>query len=172
MSATAILYLAAAMATPPPTECPLRPSAELTALAYDEFDTATTAHGWRTLLNRGCVDAAVATLAAYRAANSTTMSKEQKYELSFHIGQALAMAGRDAESIPHFEAATRPGVTAEWSAYVDATVGFIRKDRARLNDAAARYEKLAGPGSLRLQIIRGFLACFGKAYQEAMHCGM
>lgn len=154
-----------------PRACPATPAAELVALPYDSFDTSDAGAAWRTLLNRGCVDMAVATLEAYRATNRGRMTPEQMSELSFHIGQTLAFAAREKEAIPHFEAATNSALTAEWIAYVDATIGFLRKDRAKLQTALARYEKLA-PGSMRLGIIRGFVACFDRPYKEAAHCAM
>ena len=151
--------------------CPTMPAAALTELPYGRFDTAPGQASWRTLLNRGCIDMAVATLDAYRAANQARMTPEQRSELSFHIGQTLAFATREKESIPHFEAAINPTSTPEWVAYVNATIGFVRKDRARLDAALAHYEKLA-PGSMRLAIIRGLAACFDRPNTEAAHCAM
>lgn len=142
------------------------------AKPYDEFDTASGELAWRSLLNRGCVDSAVATLKAYRQANAARMSGEQREELTFHIGQALVMSARDAESVPYFESASGDASTAEWSAYVAAHLGFARKDRALVERSLAAYEKLAKPGSVRLTFIRGFLKCLDKPYMEAAHCAM
>ena len=151
--------------------CPAVPAEALMALPYDAFDTGDGPAAWRSLLERGCVDVAVATLSAYRDANRPRMTRDQSGELSFHIGQTLAFSGRDAESVPHFEAAAPAGSTAEWAAYVDATAGFARKDRARVERALTAYAKIA-PGSMRLAVIQGFLRCFDKPYKEAVHCGM
>ena len=163
------LFLIAASADP---TCPTAINPALLAKPYVQFDTAPGDLAWRTLLNRGCVDSAVATLKAYGQANGAQMSDEQRQELTFHMGQALAMAAREEESIPHFEAASGPTSSAEWSAYVAAHLGFARKDRALLAQSLAAYEKLARPGSMRLTVIRGLLKCLDKPYMEAAHCGM
>jgi hypothetical protein len=169
--AASLLASSPSAAAVPPAPCPTVPAAELMALPYDKFDTGDGPSAWRNLLDRACVDAAVATLVAYREANARRMTSEQKDELSFHIGQTLAFSGRDSESIPHFEASAGPDSTAEWRAYVDATAGFLRKDRDRVERALATYSNVA-PGSMRLGVIRGFLKCFDKPYMEAVHCGM
>lgn len=164
------LILAAAVAAASP--CPTAPGTDLLSLSYDAFDTSSTEHAWRSLLGQGCVDSAVATLTAYRHANAAHMTAEQRNELTFHIGQALAMAGREKESIEHFKKSAAAGSTPEWSAYVAANLGFVRKDRAQVEQALAAYEKIANPGSMRLGVIRGFLRCLDKSYMEAAHCGM
>ena len=169
MSALSVALMVAAVT---PGNCPASPSPGLIALQYDRFDTASGDLAWRTLLNRGCVDSAVATLKAYRLTNEERMSEEQRYELTFHIGQALAMSARDPEAVPYFEAASGPASTAEWSAYVAAHLGFAQKDRALVERSLAAYEKLARPGSMRLTVIRGFLMCLDKPYMQAAHCGM
>ena len=164
---SAILAAAIAAASP----CPTAPAADLLALHYDAFDTSPAERAWRSLLGRSCVDTAVGTLTAYRAANASRLTAEQRDELTFHIGQALAMSGREKESIEHFMAAAGAGSTAEWSAYVAANLGFVRKDRAQVEQALAAYEKIAKPDSMRLGFIRGFLRCLDKPYMEAAHCG-
>ena len=163
------LFLVAAAADP---SCPAAVDPALLAMPYAQFDTASGDRAWRTLLNRGCVDSAVATLKTYRQANAERMAGEQKQELAFHMGQALAMAEREAESIPYFETASGPDSTPEWSAYVDAHLGFARKDRALIEQSLAAYEKLAKPGSMRLTVIRGFRKCLDKPYMQAAHCEM
>jgi hypothetical protein len=170
-----VLALAAAFvpgAAESPKVCPREPAAELVSLPYDAFDRGDGATAWRTLLNRNCVDAAVATLKAYQHANQARMTPEQCDEISFHMGQALAMSGRDADSIPYFERATRPSSSTEWRAYVFAHLAFARKDRGQLERALAEYEKAASPTSMRVSVIRGFLKCIDKPYMEAAHCSM
>lgn len=152
--------------------CPSDPDRSLLSLHYEAFDTSTTEMAWRALLNRGCVDAAVATLKAYQTANARRMTTEQKEESNFHVGQALAMSGREPESAPYFAASAGPTSTPLWSAYVEATLGFVRKDRQQLGRALSAYEMGAAPNSMRLRIIRGLLRCFYRPYRDAMHCGM
>ena len=169
MLSLGVLAINAALAV---AGCPSELDRALLRQGYDVFDTSTGKFAWRTLLNQGCVDSAVATLKAYRTANESRLTTEQKYELSFHIGQALAMAGREPESAQYFEAAISPESDALWAAYVRATLGFVRKDRALLEKALAVYETSAPPESMRLLVIRGLLRCFDRPYMDAMHCGM
>jgi hypothetical protein len=142
------------------------------SLAYEQFDTGSGQDAWRTLLGSNCVDVAVATLKAYEQANLGRMSAEQRDEINFHMGQALAMSGRESESIPHFERASTSSSPAEWKAYVAANLAFVRKDRPALEQALTDYGKMSSPTSTRLGFIRGFLKCIDKPYMEAAHCGM
>jgi len=153
-----------------PAVCPSGPAKDQLRLNYSAFDTNAGPPAWRSLLARGCTDTAVATLIAYRDANRSRMTRTQLGEINFHMGQALAMSGRDAEAIPHFLQSAKLGGSAEWTAYVAANLAFVRKDRAALGKALGDYEKLAEPGSLRLAFIRGFLRCIDKPYMEAAHC--
>ena len=163
------LLIAAATAGIP---CPAAPADSLLKLRYDAFDTDAREYSWRNLLARGCTDIAVATLVAFRDANAVTMTCEQLGEINFHMGQALAMSGRDRESVPHFERSATFGGSAEWIAYVAAHLAYVRKDRAALQRALAEYEKTVKPGSMRLTVIRGFVRCIDKPYMEAAHCAM
>ncbi len=135
-------------------------------LDYDAFDAA----GWRELLARGCTDQAVAQLEAYRTENSARLRPDQILEMHFHAGQALAMSGHDQAGIPHFEEAR--GGEAEWSASVDATLAFLRRDAAALAAARARYAQAPGASSMRLAFIDGFIACPDQPYVRAVHCAM
>ena len=89
--------------------------------------------------------------------------------MSFHSGQALALAGREADSIPYFEQALAIEVSAEWRAYVEATLAFLRHDSQALEQARDRYRSIA-PGSMRLGFIGGMLACPDEPYARAVHC--
>jgi hypothetical protein len=165
-----ILILLTAQAASP--SCPGQPAKDLMTLDYEAFDTNGSQAAWRSLLARGCTDSAIATLIAYRHANQPRMTRDQLGEINFHMGQALAMSGRDPESIPHFERSAQLGGSAEWTAYVAANLAFVKKDKAALARALADYERLVKPGSMRLAVIRGFARCIDKPYMEAAHCAM
>nr|QQZ50988.1 hypothetical protein JKL49_07195 [Phenylobacterium glaciei] len=111
----------------------------------------------------------MALLSRYGAANAGRLSGEQRRELAFHIGQTLAFAGRKAQAIPAFEQADAPEATAEWRAYVAATLAFLRADPVALKAARARYAAVA-PGSMRLKMIDGFIACPQADYMTAAFC--
>ena len=162
----AVLLAAATGCSVPPSETTLQET-----LAYDEFDGRSGAYGWRTLNEAGCTDAALALLAAYAAANQGRLTLEQRLELAFHSGQALAFAGRDREAIPYFEQAGSADSTPEWQAYVAATLAFLKHDARALAEARKSYAEIA-PGSMRLGVIDGFIACPDLPYAKAAHCGM
>jgi len=141
------------------------------ALPYETFDSYAAPYGWRPLLTAGCTDSAVNLLAAYSSANQETLTLAQRLELQFHIGQALAMSGRERESIQYFERATDPGATEEWRTYVEATLAFLRHDPGELAAALRTYAAIE-PDSMRLKIIDGMAACPSEPYAEAIHCRM
>ena len=132
------------------------------ALDYVSFDARRDRYGWRTLNASGCTDEAVALLTRYASANDARLSAEARRELTFHAGQALAFAGRDAESIAHFERAQDA---------VAATLAFLRRGDAALAAARSAYAAAAGD-SMRLRIIDGFIACPDASYRVAAHCRM
>jgi hypothetical protein len=157
-----------------PTSCDVPPSEaqRQTTLTYEAFDGAPEPYGWRSLNSRGCVDAAVALLEAYRAANGSKLTAEERRDMPFHIGQAYAFNGRDRDAAPWFDKADSAEAPEEWRAYVAAHVAFFRHDRAGLEKARARYAAAAKPGSMRLKVIDGMLRCPDKGYMEAAHCAM
>ena len=71
----------------------------------------------------------------------------------------------------YFERATNAAASPEWRAYVAATLAFLQHDASAL--AASRAVYAAGaPGSKRLSIIDGFIACPHEPYARAVHCKM
>ena len=141
-------------------------------LTYSEFDGRAGRAGWRQLIARGCADEAVTLLQRYRAVNHDRFTAAQRQEVAFHIGQAYALAGRDAEALLAFELALGADLTAEWRSYVEATLAFLRRDRAALARARAAYAAAPGADPMRLKVIEGFLACPDRPYMEAAHCAM
>lgn len=146
--------------------CPAAIDQAQLQLDYDAFDAA----GWRELIPRGCGEAAVAQLDAYRNANTRRLTPEQLRELHFHTGQALAMTGHDAQSISHFELAR--GGDPEWSAYVEATLAFLCRDGVALDAARAQYAATMNASPMRLAVIAGFMECSDQSYVLAVHCGL
>lgn len=148
--------------------CPASVDRAQLHLDYDAFDAA----GWRDLLSGGCTDSALALLSAYRDANAGRLQAAQTREINFHMGQSLALSGRDSESIAHFEHARGGEASEEWSAYVEATLAFLRRDKAALAAQRERYAAAPGADPRRLSFIDGFVACPTQPYVEAVHCGM
>lgn len=107
----------------------------LLALDRLEFDQDMSG-GWRPLAAKpGCALAAADLLRDYRQAHA-----DEDGMLYWHEGQMRANAGRYEEAIPLLEHARKPPGTpdkAGWNPYVDATVAFLRRDRAALERARA-----------------------------------
>jgi len=165
-----MLSIALMLLIPPGCEAPASATAQM-ALSYDQFDTRAGEDGWRSLNGRGCTDTALALLQRYADANQARLSPAQRHEIAFHAGQALAMAGRNAEAIPHLERADGADADPAWRAYVAATLAFLRRDAAGL--AAARTALAShAPGSSRLSFVDGFIACPTTSYMQAAHCAL
>ena len=167
------MWVAAALLMASASSCdvPAKETGVQLGLEYDAFDGLSGPYAWRSLLNAGCADAAVSLLAAYSKANTPTLTQDQALELRFHMGQTLAMAGREKEAIPHLEQAAAPDAPNEWRTYVGATLAFLRHDLAALAAARAAYATIA-PNSMRLRIIDGMVACPKEPYAKAVHCRM
>lgn len=168
-----MLLVSAILIATAPTTCaiPSNALADQLALSYEQFDVADGPTAWRQLNSKGCTDAAVQLLNSYDLANAPKLRPEQRGELAFHRGQALAFAARNAEAIPHFEQSLHFGGSEEWTTYVTATLAFLRRDRAELRRARTRYAAIA-PGSMRDKVLDGLEACPTKPYMAAVHCAM
>src|SRR5450432_2505818 len=147
--AIALLAAAASMCAVPSSEGVVQQ-----ALPYAAFDSRGGPFGWRALAATGCTDAAISLLAQYSEANRSRLAAAEEREIAFHIGQSLAMAGREQESIAPFERALDSEAPLEWATYVRATLAFLRRDAVALQAARESYASLA-PGSARLRIIVG-----------------
>ena len=167
------MSLIVALAVAAASTCTVPASEEVAqrALPYAAFDGRAGPFGWRALAAAGCTDSAVSLLAQYAEANRSRLAPAQRRELAFHTGQALAMAGREQEAIAPLELAVDSDAPAEWATYVKATLAFLRRDGAALQAARASYAELA-PGSMRLRIIDGLVACPTEPYMKAAHCRM
>lgn len=141
----------------------------LLSATYDDFDQSMSSESnWRVIMNAGCYETAVSIIDAYLKKNSRSLSDENKRNLNFHAGQVLAFGGFDAKSAPYFERA-RGGSDAEWNAYVDATLAFIRNDKSEFEKALDRYIEVA-LNSPRREVLNSLLACFGQPYSTASMC--
>jgi hypothetical protein len=148
--------------------------------------------GWRAIASiPGCELAAADLLAAYQAKHPHSNSI-----LAWHEGQMRASAGQYERAIPLLESARKPADQdlAGWNYYVDASVAFLRHDKARLLDARRRlaavpFPEKSGmpplkdgiielptqPGQpnlkmrwpMNIDVVDGLIACFDKPYSEA-----
>ena len=176
---TLLLTLAVQAAAPPPAAsdpCQVDRAA-LLALAPEAFDQDLSG-GWRALSERpGCTGVAADLIRDYRAAIEGRLSN-----LYWHEGQLRAAIGQYPAAIRLMESSRRPADQAAWNLYVDATVAFLRGDRAALRAARVRLAALPRPPGFEeyvlpngfhvawppnLVVIDGLLRCFGRPYGEA-----
>lgn len=164
--------------------------ARLMALDQQHFDQDTKG-GWRAVAHRsGCMSIAADLIRDYRQAHHS-----QSSTLYWHEAQLRANAGDYKQAIPLMEQSREPKKKdfIGWNDYVDATIAFLRKDRAALADARAKLaavhvkpgsgfppakngfvEVRFGNGMLRkvrwpfnLDVVDGLIHCFDKSYKVA-----
>jgi hypothetical protein len=152
--------------------------AALLALDMAKFDQDLDG-GWRVVAKRnGCLNAAADLIRDYHAALS-----EKSFLLYWHEGQARAINGDYAAAEPLFEMSyNTQNDTIGWNLYVDATLAFIRRDKAALTKAWFALANLPPPANVQLDqngnspadswppnldVVEDLLACFDQQYTEA-----
>lgn len=168
-------------------DCPA-PSAAMLALPLHDFDQ--TDAGWRSLATPGCEAVAADAIARYRVDNAAGLVAKDTGTLDWHEGQMRASAGQTEAAIAIFESRLETS-HASFRPYHEATIAFLRRDRAGLEaaqtwllalpepeeftSAKARYEAtypdlppLVWP--MNADIVAGLLACFDRPYREAYAC--
>jgi hypothetical protein len=160
--------------------------AAMLALSYDRFDQDA-AEGWRPLADRpGCELAAAEVLAAYRTDNAAAITEVQRRSLLWHEGQLRAFSGQTAFAIDLMDLSRAGDPFVENVLYAQATIAFLRHDRAALLKARAGLAALPRPPSFEadaaqarerygltvtwppnLAVVDKLVACFGKSYVEA-----
>ena len=162
------------------TACPYDEEAFL-ALGIDSFDQNRD-KGWRRLASRSeCRAEAANLIEVYRRYVESRLTS-----LYWHEGQLRAELGQTELAISALEKARHVNNLDGWNYYVDATVAFLRQQKpallkARANLAAVpvpkNYKSIGLDGKLitgrpqgwpyNLDVVDGFINCFGKAYSEA-----
>jgi len=116
--------------------------ARLLALDEQQFDQDQSG-GWRTLADTpGCNLAAADLLRDYRQAHHNEAGI-----LYWHEGQLRAFSGQSEQAIVLMNKSHKPAAQdrAGWNQYVDATIAFLRKDRAALDKANAALAAVVPP---------------------------
>jgi hypothetical protein len=175
IAASVVLSASMSMRMPTPVPaaspaCAIEDSRRRAILAanYDAFDqSAEGAASWRSVMNDGCYETAASLILGYVDRNRARLSAEELRTLEFHAGQVFALAGDDAKAAPHFEKSL--GGSREWRAYVEATLAFVRHDRAAFDQARRTYDRVV-PKSPRRRVLAGLASCFGEPYFRAMMC--
>jgi hypothetical protein len=160
--------------------------AAMLALDYDHFDQDS-AEGWRPLADRpGCELAAAEVLAAYRNDNAAHIDDGQRRLLLWHEGQLRAFDGQTAFAIDLIDLSRAGEPFAENALYAEATIAFLRHDRATLLKARGKLAALPMPAAFEadaakarsgyglvvtwppnLAVVDGLIACFDRPYQQA-----
>jgi len=172
-----------------PTDCHVD-RARLLALDEQRFDQDM-AGGWRELASRpGCNLAAADLVRDYRQAQ-----RNEAGLLVWHEAQLRAFGGQALAAATLMERARKPADAdrAGWNPYVDATVAFLRRDRAAFDKARAvlaavpvpvgkdippvvnGFMEIDGPDGQKRQmrwppnidVVDGLRHCFDKSYEEA-----
>lgn len=184
----ALLFVLAGCASAPSPEDPCYHDRDaLLALDYDAFDNDPDG-GWRPLANEaGCEDAAADLIEAFRVERATT--PRQTMGLVHHEAQLRAAAGETRRAVSLLRTLLPlTDDTPEMQAYHRAEIAFLQGDRAGLEAARDDLATLppppgweAGVAAFRetypdypapvwpvnLDVVDGFLNCFGKPYGEA-----
>ncbi|RYF48491.1 MAG: hypothetical protein EOO38_09985 [Cytophagaceae bacterium] len=173
----------------PPKSCEYD-RGRLLALDENQFDQDM-AGGWRALASTpGCALVAADLLRDYRETHYKNSGI-----LFWHEAQVRADAGQYSEAIALMKRAYKPveADKAGWNLYVDATIAFLRRDRAALEQAKLKLAAVQPPvgadippvingymeadfadGSKRkirwpinIDVVEGLENCFDKLYVEA-----
>lgn len=160
----------------------------LLALDVRTFDK-TRGAGWRLVGNRrGCEAAAADLIRDYRLANAGKLVEgpvDDLRGLLRHESQLRAAAGQEEAAVRLREHARYGGDRPD-QLYDDATIAFLKKDRAKLQAARAELAGLPKPAWFEaaaasataqhgltvtwppnLDVVDGLIACFDRPYAEA-----
>jgi hypothetical protein len=176
------MWLGIALAIAPAISCQVDARAEM-RLDERHFDQDMEG-GWRALDSRGCKREAADLIRSYRLAKPRADDRM----LLWHEGQLRAGLGQTREAIKLFSRARMPVSKDDdgWNLYVRGTIAFLQKDRRTLLLARGALaalprprtpetmtingEVVAIPWPPNLNVLDGFLKCFGQPYDVAYRC--
>ena len=166
----------------------------LMAMPVDAFDSQP--QGWRSVAHQqGCELTAADVIAEYRTANAGTLVNGPPQDiasLNWHEGQLRASNGQTDRAAALMDN-SRVTFSAADALYAQATLAFLRRDRAALQSARDELAALPKPpgfdeGAARfraqfgqtitwpsnLDFVDAFLRCYDRPYQEAYdrRCGL
>lgn len=157
--------------------------AQMLSLNQRDFDQDPN-KGWRPLYQKpGCRSAAADLIRAYIDANG-----EEGIMMTFHEGLMRAMDGDIQPAIVLLERTYTPANKPDlygWNHYVDATIAFLQRDKASLQNARELLFAVPRPEDFRsvdsfgkpiemkwppnLNVVDGLLECFEHSYDYAYH---
>lgn len=143
--------------------------------------------GWRMVAEQDrCKAPAADLIRAYRRYRAADVEESGLGSaLLWHEGQLRAMVGQTEQAVALMEQARSDG-RPEWDLYIDATIGFLRRDRDVVRNARAALVELPEPEwfkraaadaqpahqteltwPMNLDVIDGLLNCFNRPYAQA-----
>jgi len=135
--------------------------------------------GWRVYAGAHCY-AEAASLIRDFLSGRTGLRADDRAQLHFHAAQMLAEASRIDDAVDQLGdvlqvQAERPVDDPGWILYVKGTIGFLRQDRAILDQSAKGLDAYAAKETgavqagdrLNLNALHGFQTCFGQSYLVA-----
>jgi hypothetical protein len=128
--------------------------ARMLALDENQFDQDMSG-GWRALSSTpGCELAAADLLRDYREAHGDDWGL-----LYWHEAQLRAFVGQYKEAIALMKHSYMPADKADWNAYVDATIAFLRRDSDALKQAKVKLAAFPAPpkGANMPPIVNGYM---------------
>ncbi len=150
-------------------------------LPFAAFDQG--AEGWRSLDGSlACADHADDVLAAYRSRHGPALGPANASLLMWHEAQVLAIQGDSARSLDLMRKAAYPGEPQWQQLYREGSIAFLEGEMAGLQTARDRLAGLPRDASLvvpdgkavtwppNLDVLDGFISCFGKPYSVAYAC--
>jgi len=173
--------LSATGASAVPADCAFDREA-LLKLDYRSFDQDTQG-GWRALAGKGCDREAADLIRDWRLQHN-----DNRDILLWHEGQSRAFDGDYEAAASLFEQSRKPAEDRiGWNFYVDGSVAFLRGDMAKLQAARASLAQIPKPldwdvmkgvdGKLlkakwpvNLNVLDGFIRCWGQRYRDAYGC--
>jgi hypothetical protein len=149
----------------------------LLSLSEQMFDRSP--DGWRVYAGAHCYAEAASLIRDFLAGRAG-LRADDRAQLHFHAAQMLAQANRIDDAVDQLGEvlqvqAERPVDDPGWVLYVKGTVGFLRQDRAILDQSARDLDAYAAKESgavqagdrLNLNALHGFQKCFGQGYLVA-----
>jgi hypothetical protein len=143
---------------------------KISELNYAQFDQ-TDGQGWRKLWDAQCYHSGAKLIDSYIAAHQE-LSDQERRNLLFHQGQALAFAGDVDAAVESFEQCRRAEDVSNgfrWNAYLRGTIAFLKRNKEQL--ASAHDELAAHSGNYgnatNRRVLASFLEYFDASYAVA-----
>ncbi|MBI1359793.1 MAG: hypothetical protein GC155_05845 [Alphaproteobacteria bacterium] len=141
--------------------------------------------GWRDISKKpGCTAATAELMERWSKQHASELNPSLRNWMTFHTAQLWAASGNRARAIPMIESTYRTDDKPEWTAYLDATLAFLRNDRPGLLAARERLLALPQPADWaktqaayraagqemkwpqNIEAVDQLVACFGHTYPQ------